>query len=90
MTKTETLSSQSASTIEFKRLSILNYRTGTIYFSGTNFLNVIIINISKTNSKDLKSIFMRCAPGSVVTFENVTYQDKDNSLITLNKTLKLE
>ncbi len=80
----------SASDIEFKRLSGLNYISGTIYFSGTYFPNVITFRVNDSDLSKLRELFYRCAPGSKITFEDVLYKDKIKGISKLNETFEME
>jgi hypothetical protein len=66
-----------------------DFISGTIYFSGENFPNVIT-----THSKDIetkKSLFARCGPGSVISFDNCVYKNTDGtSSKPVSKSLKME
>jgi hypothetical protein len=75
--------------LEWKRLRELNYKSGTIYFSGTKFINVVIFRIDNKNINELKKQFDRCALGSTITFENVTYYDEDDKIVLLDQVFKL-
>lgn len=69
--------------------SIKSYLSGNIYFSGTNFTNVI--TVTKKDFFLLPNYFGRCAPGSIITFENCIYKNPDGSLSKpLTKTIKLD
>src|SRR5204863_8953486 len=80
----------SASNNELERLINLDFRSGTIYFSGANFSNVISFFINPENLPDAKKYFDRCGPGSIITFDNVTFKDEQNSIKKINTTLRLE
>ena len=70
--------------LEWKKLTDLNYLSGTIYFSGTYFPNVISFKIRKSKKNELKELFGRCAIGTVITFDNVSYKDDKGILVTRN------
>ncbi|MBP8115083.1 MAG: hypothetical protein KAY50_06990 [Chitinophagaceae bacterium] len=70
--------------LEWKKLTDLNYVSGTIYFSGTYFPNVISFRIQQDKKDELKNLFGRCAIGTVITFDNVSYKDEKGILVTRN------
>lgn len=73
----------------FKSIISHQFISGTIYFSGTQFPNVIII--SKKDFPSLQNHFGRCAAGSIITFENCIYKNPDGTLSKpLTKTIKLD
>lgn len=45
--------------------------SATVYFSGTNFKNVEKGIITSKSLKPIRSLMARCAPGSMVIFDNV-------------------
>ena len=57
--------------------------TATVYFSGTNFKNVEKGTITSTNLQPIKKLMDRCAPGSIVVFDNVKVMGPDNFLRTI-------
>jgi len=66
-----------------------DFVSGKIYFSGTNFDNVTIVNASAAGS--LKAWYNRCVPGTIISFENCVYREPGNTLSKpVTKTLKLE
>lgn len=76
---------------EVKRLQNLKYVSGTIYFSGTYFTNVLVCRLSKNKSSFLTNSFDRCATGTIITLENVYYLDDENKVVgPLNKTVTLD
>jgi hypothetical protein len=90
MTKRDRVVPSSPSVTEWKRLRELAYSSGTIYFSGTCFDNVIAFRVEAGNLSKLKELFDRCAPGSKITFENVVYTDEKQVISRLSKTFELE
>jgi hypothetical protein len=48
-----------------------NVVSATVYFSGTNFKNVETGFIKSNSLKPIRTMMDRCAPGSVVVFDNV-------------------
>lgn len=48
-----------------------NIVSATVYFSGTNFKNVETGYITSNSLKPIRSLMARCAPGSMVIFDNV-------------------
>ena len=80
---------RSAAYKEFIELSKLNFISGTVYFSGENFANVVIVYINSTTS--LKNLMDRCGPGSIIAFENCIYKNADGTLSkAITKMIKLE
>ena len=55
--------------------SAIELTSGTIYFSGDNFQNVVKITINKENKSFIQSCFSICVPKSLITYENVFYKD---------------
>jgi hypothetical protein len=48
-----------------------NVVSATVYFSGTNFKNVETGFINSNSLKPIRSLMARCAPGTMVVFDNV-------------------
>ncbi len=66
-----------------------DFISGTIYFSGGNFPNVITILCKDMETK--KSLFARCGPGSVISFDNCVYKNTNGtSSKPVSKSLKME
>jgi hypothetical protein len=84
----DTIKHESNIVKELRKLVNQNFISGTVYFSGTYFPSVLI-----TYPKGIGSIntyFQRCAPGSIVAFENCIYKNEDGSISKpLNKSFKL-
>lgn len=76
--------SSSPKYLEWVKLREFNYITGTIYFSGNYFRNVVAFRIQKDKSEELKKLFDRCAIGTVITFENTSYRNDQGILVTRN------
>ena len=76
--------SSSPQNLEWKKITDVNYLSGTIYFSGTYFPNVISFRIQQGKKDELKKLFGRCAIGTVITFDNVSYKDENGILVTRN------
>lgn len=74
--------SSSTQNLEWKKITDVNYLSGTIYFSGTYFPNVISLRIQQDKKDELKELFGRCAIGTVITFDNVSYKDENGILVT--------
>ncbi len=74
---------------ELKKLSSITFSSGTIYFSGSGFSSVQIIKaVDKIN---LKANFVRCLPGSIITFENCQYKDDNTGKLSIvSKTINLK
>jgi hypothetical protein len=74
---------------EVRKLLALDFVSGTIYFSGTNFINVISATPKGINS--LKSYYDRCGPGSIITLDNCIYKNFNGTFSKpISKSLKLE
>lgn len=54
----------------------LDYYSGTIYFAGTYYENVATLRLNEKNDSLFNKYFDRCAPGSKISFENVTWKNK--------------
>ncbi|MBK8495296.1 MAG: hypothetical protein IPL50_09890 [Chitinophagaceae bacterium] len=54
--------------------------SATIYFSGTNFKNVETGYISSSSLKPIKNLMDRCAPGTMVVFDNVKVKGPDEQV----------
>ncbi|MFM6926742.1 MAG: GldM family protein [Ferruginibacter sp.] len=54
--------------------------SATVYFSGTNFKNVESGYINSNSLKPIRSLMDRCAPGSMVIFDNVKVKGPDNTV----------
>jgi hypothetical protein len=86
---TDTVKYESNIIKELKKLINLNFISGTVYFSGTYFPNVLITYPKGIES--LNTYFKRCAPGTIVVFENCIYKNEDGSVSKpLSKSFKLE
>lgn len=84
--RTDSLSIQMA---EFLYYAAKPFLSGTIYFSGNSFPNVI--TVTKKDFPSLPNLFARCTPGSVITFENCVYKETNGTLSKpLSKSIKLE
>jgi hypothetical protein len=59
----------------------LNFYSGTIYFAGSYYENVTMLKLNSKSDSTFNKYFDRCAPGSKLAFENVTWKDK-NGVIT--------
>ena len=60
--------------------------SATVYFSGTNFKNVEIGFIKSNSLKSIRSLIDRCAPGSMVVFDNVKVVGPDKLVRTIQGT----
>jgi hypothetical protein len=58
--------------VEFKLVS------ATVYFSGTNFRGVETGYLTSKSLKPIKNLMARCAPGTMVVFDNVKVLGPDN------------
>jgi len=63
-----------------------NIVSATVYFSGTNFKNVEIGYINNKSLKPIKNLMARCAPGTMVIFDNVKVIGPDNLVRTIQGT----
>ncbi len=54
--------------------------SATVYFSGTNFKNVETGFITSSSLKPIRTMMQRCAPGSMVIFDNVKVIGPDELL----------
>lgn len=63
-----------------------NIVSATVYFSGTNFKNVEIGYINNKSLKPIKNLMARCAPGTMVVFDNVKVIGPDNLIRTIQGT----
>jgi hypothetical protein len=68
---------RSAAFKETYRLMRLNFVSGTMYFSGDGFTNVVTVDL-KTASP--RNCFSRCIPGSIITIEHAIYKNPDGTL----------
>jgi hypothetical protein len=57
-----------------------NVISATVYFSGTNFKNVETGFINSNSLKPIRSLMARCAPGSMVVFDNVKVKGPDKMI----------
>lgn len=64
--------------VQFKVVS------ATVYFTGANFKNVEKGSISSTSLKPIKDQMQRCAPGSIVIFDEVKVLGPDNTIRPIN------
>lgn len=60
--------------------------SATVYFSGTNFKNVETGFITSNSLKPIRSLMDRCAPGSMVIFDNVKVVGPDKQVRTIQGT----
>jgi hypothetical protein len=58
----------------------LNFYSGTIYFAGTYFENVATLRLNPKSDSAFHNHFARCAPGSKLSFDNVTWKDEDGHI----------
>lgn len=64
--------------VQFKVVS------ATVYFTGTHFKNVEKGSINSTSLKPIKEQMQRCAPGSIVIFDEVKVLGPDNAIRPIN------
>ncbi|MEI9956817.1 MAG: hypothetical protein WDM90_11060 [Ferruginibacter sp.] len=75
--------------VELFDLMKKDFISGTIYFSGENFPNVVTVNIK--NNLSAKTYFNRCTPGSKIAFENCVYKNADGTLSKpITKMIKMD
>ena len=55
-----------------------NVVSATVLFSGTNFKNVETGYITSNSLKPIKELMKRCAPGTIVVFDDVKVKGPDN------------
>jgi hypothetical protein len=82
LTDEEASTLESHSFAELVRLINLNFVSGSVYFSGTYFPNVVRISGSEINTAK-KYLFARSAPGSTISFENCIYKNEKGVLESL-------
>lgn len=58
--------------------------SATVYFSGTNFRGAEFGTINGPSLKPLNGLMSRCAPGSIVIFDNVKVKGPDNLVRPIN------
>ncbi|MGC4103362.1 hypothetical protein [Ferruginibacter sp.] len=81
---------QDNSLAEFRRLINLDFVRGTIYFSGANFSTIQQV-FGKDMNTEKHKVSERCAPGSVITFDNCVYKNEKGILTVLeNRSIKLQ
>ena len=79
----------SRNNIEILELSKKSFISGTVYFSGANFPNVLTVYGGEYDL--LKNLIGRCGPGSIISFENCIFKNADGALTKpLTKSIKLE
>lgn len=79
-----------AQEMEWKWLMKLKYKSGIIYFSGAGFRNVLKITVQESNVQALKNAYNMVVPGSIISFENVAYENEDGSKGVLNRYVRYE
>jgi len=57
--------------------------SAVVYFSGTNFQHVIKSNITGNSLKNIRPQMEKCAPGSIVIFDEVKVIGPDNIIRTI-------
>ena len=74
---------------ELNKLITLNFVSGTIYFAGSGYSNVV--SVKATDSVALFKCYQRYSPGSKIAFDNCIYKNADGKLsLPLNKSVTLE
>lgn len=84
-----TFRSQNDCRVELKDFEFdveFNLVSATVYFSGTNFRGVETGYITSKSLKPIKSLMARCAPGTMVIFDNVKVIGPDNKIRTIQGT----
>jgi hypothetical protein len=54
-----------------------NVVSATVYFSGANFPNPAVGQLTGNNFSSLNQYVQRCGPGSSITFDNIKVQGPD-------------
>jgi len=73
---------------ELRILAAKDFVAGKAYFSGSNFSNAIVIQLKGPGL--IQGSIDRCAPGTIVVFENAIYRNPDRTLSKpVNTTIKL-
>ena len=73
---------------EIDNLRILNFISGTIYFSGAGFTSVTFANV--TEKERLETYYRKSIPGTILTLENCIYKNSNGNLSQpLNRSIKL-
>jgi hypothetical protein len=57
--------------------------SATVYFSGANFIHAEKGFITSNSLKPIKHLMARCAPGSIVVFDEIKVKGPDNSISTI-------
>jgi hypothetical protein len=57
--------------------------SATVYFSGANFKNPEKVFITSNNLKPIKYLMARCAPGTLVVFDEIKVMGPDNNITTI-------
>ncbi len=63
--------------VQFKVVS------ATVYFSGANFRNVEMGNITSNSLQPVRNLMNRCVPGSIVVFDDFKVMGPDNKVRTI-------
>ncbi len=63
-----------------------NVVSATVYFSGANFRNVETGFITGSSLKPIRNLIARCAPGTMVVFDNVKVIGPDKEVRTIQGT----
>jgi len=69
-------------------LKSFNFVSGTIFFSGYGFTNVIAAKVSEKAKLEMN--YHKSGPGTTITLENCIYKNSNGTLSSpLNKSIKL-
>lgn len=80
---------ESKSRKEFSYLKSIKFMSGTIYFSGSGFPN--IVSVKATDVNKLNSLYNICATGTTITFDNCIPKNIDGSVLKpITQTLQLK
>jgi hypothetical protein len=60
-----------------------SFVSATVYFSGTSFQKIAIVNLNGSSLQPLQEYFSRCQPGDVVTFDNVRVKKDGVGMMTI-------
>ena len=83
------ISSLSPDAEEFKKQQTIlvtdgfKFKSSNVYFSGTGFKDVQMISLNSDRLQSYKSVFEKCVPGTIVTFDNVRLESEKDGLLTI-------
>jgi hypothetical protein len=88
-TKTDSVSINNKSAL-IEQLTQLEFISGTVHFSGTNFHKVVTSTLKKNTGAVLSSFFAKCVTGSKITFEKCIIKGSDGKTRTLHKSIIIQ